>query len=332
MLNLGLNYTIKYVSLHVARFILPCSCHRVECRYLPAYRYMGTSENSEKMLQKRLEAQLPTLFFLWEPHKFFELYKLTRIQLPMHNRLLFKEGKTDYPIDILEKVAWKGLGFLAPRVHQLVASYRLQTDDQESIMKRIDMEGLSLFQTACAWLKNNNATWSQWLPKEDKALTFKCTPGQLVEGNICRSCGPGLYSDEGTKTACQKCLPGFFSRASAAACDPCSPGTFAKENGMRKCSVCKAGFFSNQSAAASCTPCSPGTFAEDVGMNKCSICSVIHCTALFLVHDLLLKSYAKCTGERYGCMAEQIRPNKLYCMPKIHSSAFEGYEHVHKRH
>ena len=110
---------------------------------------MGTSEQSERLLQDRLEAGLPTLFYLWTPHQLLALYKLTRIQLPTFEKNLFDDGRADYPYEVLEKVAWENLASLAPVVQQLTTRFSLDNSALGSMLGSMETEGLSTFQAAC---------------------------------------------------------------------------------------------------------------------------------------------------------------------------------------
>jgi len=67
--------------------------------------WMGSSEESDTFIKSRLNAGLPMLFYLWDPHPLIDQYKLSRIQLPRFEGLgPYLQGKTDFPIDVLEKV------------------------------------------------------------------------------------------------------------------------------------------------------------------------------------------------------------------------------------
>ena len=128
---------------------------------------MGTDAQSEATLTKRLEAGLPTLFWLWTPHQRLGVYNFTRMQLPRYTEEGFDQGKTDYPQDVLEKVAAKTLEERAPRVHRLLSQFKLRNEDQEEMMARLEKGVVSLFETACIWLRNNTARWTAWVPDED---------------------------------------------------------------------------------------------------------------------------------------------------------------------
>ena len=64
------------------------------------FRWMDASEDSEALLKPRLEAGLPTLFFLRSPHQALGLYPLHRIQLPMYKADLFADGRADFPTEV----------------------------------------------------------------------------------------------------------------------------------------------------------------------------------------------------------------------------------------
>ena len=70
--------------------------------------YLGVHRAADA-IRARLDAGLATFFYLWSPHALNSRYSLNRIQLPAHTPALFKLGLSDYPTDVLEKVAAKTL-------------------------------------------------------------------------------------------------------------------------------------------------------------------------------------------------------------------------------
>jgi hypothetical protein len=55
---------------------------------------------AEAFLERRLEAGLPTLFYLWTPHIFHAKYRLNRVQLPEFSPEAFSKGRSDYPTEV----------------------------------------------------------------------------------------------------------------------------------------------------------------------------------------------------------------------------------------
>ena len=160
------------------------------------------------LIRARLETGLPVFFFLWSPHAFNIRYSLNRIQLPAYSPKQLREGLSDFPTDVLEKVAWKGLADLAPAVAELYMRLRMDNAAQESMLATIEGDGLSVMQSACAWLrkKENAAVWRAWLPAEKHA----CDVGHyVVNQTSCAPCPAGSGSVGGTASVCVQCSPGI---------------------------------------------------------------------------------------------------------------------------
>jgi hypothetical protein len=166
---------------------------------------------AEVVIRARLDAGLPALFSLWSPHAFVERYRLTRIELPAYNPALFGRGASDFPIDVVEKVAWKQLAYLVPAVAEFYSRFRIDNSAQESMLAKIDAEGVSVMEAACAWIRQeeNAAALGTWLS----------VPVAGAEG-----CVAGNYALNAT--SCEPCLPGSASIGGVAAkCVQCSAGT-----------------------------------------------------------------------------------------------------------
>ena len=65
--------------------------------------YLGADVAADE-IRGRLDAGLPAFFYLWSPHQFNVRYRLNRIQLPAYNPVLFEQGLSDFPTDVVEKV------------------------------------------------------------------------------------------------------------------------------------------------------------------------------------------------------------------------------------
>ncbi len=128
--------------------------------------YLG-ADVADALLKTRFQRGLPTLCYLWSPHQFQPQFNLSRIQLwPFRSGAEFLEGKTDYPIDVVEKVGSKSLVAIAPRVSQLAARYSISNADQEEIMASVDKGGLTAHGASCAWLLKEKTAdqLRSWIP------------------------------------------------------------------------------------------------------------------------------------------------------------------------
>jgi hypothetical protein len=167
--------------------------------------YLGADRAAEA-IRARLDAGLAAFFYLWSPHSLNARYSLNRIQLPAYTPALFKLGLSDYPTDVLEKVAAKTLSEHASDVAQMYSLFRIDNPAQESMLAAID-SGLSAMQATCAWMQKeeNAAVWGAWLP----VATLACDPGNyVVEESSCAPCLAGSASVGGAVSTCTSCSAG----------------------------------------------------------------------------------------------------------------------------
>ena len=176
--NLGLAYNVEYVG---------------------ADKAAGT-------IKARLDADVPVFFYLWTPHPLNARYSLNRIQLPTYSAERFGQGRSDYPIDVLEKAGSKRLAELAPDVATLYSRYQITNDVQEAMLVTMDIRGLSVAQAVCEWMRQEESRtiWQEWLPSEHPA----CSVGSIINGSDCQACPAGSGSLGGSATACTLCAPG----------------------------------------------------------------------------------------------------------------------------
>jgi hypothetical protein len=107
------------------------------------------------VIQSRLDAGVPALFYLWSPHPLNARYSLNRIQLPAYTPALFDRARSDYPTDVLEKLASKQLTQLVPDVADAYAHFQIDNWAQESMLAAVDSDGMSVMQATCAWMRTD---------------------------------------------------------------------------------------------------------------------------------------------------------------------------------
>ncbi len=157
-------------------------------------------------IRARLDAGVPAFFYLWSPHGFNVGYGLNRIQLPTYSPTLFKQGCSDYPTDVLEKVGSNHVAEFAASVAELYSRFVIDNHAQQNMLGAID-SGLSAMQATCAWLRKeeNSPVWEAWVPVEK----FTCDVGHyVVDATSCAPCLAGSASVGGTSTACMQCSAG----------------------------------------------------------------------------------------------------------------------------
>jgi hypothetical protein len=183
---------------------LELSMSNLALRYDVAYLGADAAANA---IRARLDNGLAALFYLWSPHPFHARYRLNRIQLPEYTPELFEQRLSDYPTDVVEKVASKKLAEFAPAVAEMYLRFKIGNSAQESMLERMDAEGLSALQAVCPWMREdeNAVLWQAWVPAEK----LTCGAGyHALNETSCAPCPPGSSSIGRTATACLECSAG----------------------------------------------------------------------------------------------------------------------------
>ena len=172
----------------------------------------GDEAAATTLYKSMLNGGQSVVFYLWSPHAMLAQYRLSRIQLPEYSSHGFHEGKTDYPPDVLDKVASKTLAKLAPQVYQLYSRFNVEATDQQEIMSTVATSNLTMMQAVCKWLESpiNKGKLRSWIPEEQ----FTCKAGQYTSSDNhfhqkrCEPCRAGSYSSSGVTTECTICSAG----------------------------------------------------------------------------------------------------------------------------
>ena len=149
-----------------------------------------------------------TFFYWWTPDDSFIEIQPTKLIFPAYDAYAWsKSDFTTAGADIqVVKIVPKDLAVMAPDVVKFLGASLFDSAAVDSMMLNMKINSLTREQAACAWLKDNDARWTPWIPDPTK-----CDPGF------------GLY-DEATKvftaqrttaTTCRACLPGMFSKEQA---------------------------------------------------------------------------------------------------------------------
>ena len=129
----------------------------------------GSEEAILAALDTAYSRQEPLLFYFWTPHSVHAKYDLTAVQLPEYTEECYAEAANggvacDYPADELFKIFWAGLAEAAPDAYTLLKNFSYDTDAQIGMIAAVELEGLSIEDAARAWVDENEAVWSAWLP------------------------------------------------------------------------------------------------------------------------------------------------------------------------
>jgi glycine betaine/proline transport system substrate-binding protein len=131
--------------------------------------YAGSEEAILAQLDAAVSRQEPLLFYLWTPHAIHAKYDLTEVQLPDYSDDCYEGADTggvdcDYPADDLFKIFWAGLRDYAPDAHTFLSNMKYTTEDQIDMMAAVELDGMSIEESARQWIAENEPVWRAWLP------------------------------------------------------------------------------------------------------------------------------------------------------------------------
>jgi ABC-type proline/glycine betaine transport system substrate-binding protein len=156
-------------------------------------------------ISEELEANHPTLFYVWSPHALLGKYALNRLSLLPGTNEMYKEGRADYPNDVIEKVYSKTLIPMAPQVIKLLSRYGVDNAMGSTISSMVSNDGMSLFDGVCKYLRDWTKWRANWVPQDEE-----CEGGSYYNKTLkaCVACPPGYSSKGGLATSCKQCAPG----------------------------------------------------------------------------------------------------------------------------
>lgn len=108
----------------------------------------------------------PVLFYFYSPHALFQEFDLTQVELPAYSDDCYADPAAidcAYPKDELLKIFSAGLADKDADVHTFLSNMNYGSDAQIEMLAKLN-EGMSVEETAQAWVDANEAVWSSWLP------------------------------------------------------------------------------------------------------------------------------------------------------------------------
>ncbi|CAJ1458060.1 unnamed protein product [Effrenium voratum] len=224
--------------------------------------FAGTNEYTA------LNRELQSTTYWWTPDTTFVSDNASQIIFPDYSpseqkRNIFRTMKDNTP---LSKWAAGGIEVVADKALAIAEAMFLAGDDVTKLLK----SHLQLatppdaWVTACEWIKNSEAQWSDWMPNETA-----CTAGKgLVDWN------GNFVMNRGEAVSCAICPVGHYSleQGQTRVCTPCPLGTSQMLPGESVCIPCEKGKIAAQTGSMSCSLCGLGEYAEAAGMSQCHRC------------------------------------------------------------
>jgi len=125
--------------------------------------YVAVPSGSEGALVAELKASVakktPLLMMFWAPHSVLAEVDAAWVAMPPCKEET--EAHCITPPDV-DKVVWSGFEEKWPAAFEILKEFRMNTEDQQAMMLRMD-NGESLDAVTADWIAGNEAVWKPWV-------------------------------------------------------------------------------------------------------------------------------------------------------------------------
>ncbi|KAJ3122559.1 hypothetical protein HK101_006563, partial [Irineochytrium annulatum] len=177
--------------------------------------------NIEALVKEAIAKEAAVVFYYWVPASFIATNNFTRVMFPYDDGGEFAQFQldpehspltVDEPASSLTKASSYHFTVDFPEITNLIARYQLSDNNMRAILQTMVHNSWNYSQTACDWVKNNEATWSAWIPSPPTPQST-CPPGEGLYNrdgiNLCIRCPAGTYNlMPNTTVACTPCPDG----------------------------------------------------------------------------------------------------------------------------
>lgn len=139
--------------------------------------FKAVPAGSEGALISELKASVakksPLLMVFWQPHWALSEYETEWVALPKAEDACFSDpswgvnpnelSDCDFAEARVFKVAWSGFADKWPAAFQVLQAVAIPTSDQQNMMAAIDQGGEKIDNVIAQWMRDNEATWQQWV-------------------------------------------------------------------------------------------------------------------------------------------------------------------------
>jgi len=115
----------------------------------------------------------PYVMMFWRPHWVHSAYPGGWVEFPANEPGCMDDPKWgENPNEVydcgfanswINKFTWSGTKDKWPGAYEILKSYQLENDQQEALMKAVDVDGEEELAVAKAWVDNNKDTWQVWI-------------------------------------------------------------------------------------------------------------------------------------------------------------------------
>ena len=147
--------------------------YKIDCMKLKAYRlddrYAQITSGSEAALFAALSSAYengePILTYLYEPSWPIARFDLVQITEPDFNQEAWNRNKgVEFPLAQIKKLVHPDLTRQAPELVEFLGNISMTSEQISDILQTMKDLGLTPEEYASIWLKENETTWSGWVP------------------------------------------------------------------------------------------------------------------------------------------------------------------------
>ena len=149
--------------------------YKIDCMKLKAYRldhnYAQITSGSEaalfEALSKAHDKGEPILTYMYEPSWPMALFDLVQVEEPDFTQEVWDRNKgVAFPLAQVKVLVHADLTQLAPDVVDFLGNISMTSEQISGILRTMKDQGLKPEEYAPVWLRENEGTWSGWVPSE----------------------------------------------------------------------------------------------------------------------------------------------------------------------
>jgi glycine betaine/proline transport system substrate-binding protein len=126
--------------------------------------YTAVPAGSEGALVAELEsaaaANKPLVMMFWAPHYALAAVEVGWVKMPPCKSQ--EEAHCIKPPDVA-KIVWSGFAQKWPAAYEFLKSFKMNAEEQQVMMLRVDKKGEKLEDVAREWVEKNEQVWKPWV-------------------------------------------------------------------------------------------------------------------------------------------------------------------------
>lgn len=126
--------------------------------------HAGTDAALFAELESAYKRKAPILLWVYAPHWAPAVYKGEWVEFPAYTPPCYADKRYDCgkPTGPIWKAAWSGVKTKWPKAHDAIAKFKINTDEMNALIQKVDVEKANLDEVADAWLNANEKRWQAW--------------------------------------------------------------------------------------------------------------------------------------------------------------------------